>query len=225
MDNFLSKVELINNAINGFVWGLPMLVLLVGTGILMTCLTKFFQISHFKHWISNTIGGIFKDSKVTAHTHKEDTQISQFQSLCTALAATIGTGNIAGVAAAIASGGELSRIMLAVKTIIAEKDEIATLIFDEIDTGISGSAASKVGKKLRQLSQTHQVLCITHQAQIAALADTHLFISKSVSEGRTYTKIRQLDFEERKYELSRIIDGDSPSELSLKHAEEMLNSK
>lgn len=125
----------------------------------------------------------------------------------------------------IASGGELSRIMLAVKTIIAEKDEIATLIFDEIDTGISGSAASKVGKKLRQLSQTHQVLCITHQAQIAALADTHLFISKSVSEGRTYTKIRQLDFEERKYELSRIIDGDSPSELSLKHAEEMLNSK
>ena len=105
MDNFLSKVELINNAINGFVWGLPMLVLLVGTGILMTCLTKFFQISHFKHWISNTIGGIFKDSKVTAHTQKEDTQISQFQSLCTALAATIGTGNIAGVAAAIASGG------------------------------------------------------------------------------------------------------------------------
>lgn len=125
----------------------------------------------------------------------------------------------------IASGGELSRIMLAVKTIIAEKDEIATLIFDEIDTGISGSAASKVGRKLLELSQTHQVLCITHQAQIAALADTHMFISKSVSEGRTYTKIRQLDFEERKYELSRIIDGDSSSELSLKHAEEMLNSK
>ena len=125
----------------------------------------------------------------------------------------------------IASGGELSRIMLAVKTIIAEKDEIATLIFDEIDTGISGSAASKVGRKLRQLSKTHQVLCITHQAQIAALADTHMFLSKSVSEGRTYTKIRRLDFEQRKYELSRIIDGDSPSELSLKHAEEMLNSK
>ena len=125
----------------------------------------------------------------------------------------------------IASGGELSRIMLAIKTIVAEKDEIATLIFDEIDTGISGSAASKVGKKLRQLSRTHQVLCITHQAQIAALADTHLFISKSVSEGRTYTKIRHLDFEERKHELSRIIDGDSLSELSLKHAEEMLNLK
>ena len=125
----------------------------------------------------------------------------------------------------IASGGELSRIMLAVKTIIAEKDEIATLIFDEIDTGISGSAASKVGRKLQQLSKTHQVLCITHQAQIASLADTHMFISKSVTDGRTYTKIRRLDFEERKHELSRIIDGDSPSELSLKHAEEMLNSK
>jgi AGCS family alanine or glycine:cation symporter len=105
MANILSTVENVNNAINGFVWGLPMLILLVGTGILMTCLTKFFQISHIKHWIKNTIGGIFKDSNVTAHTDKGDTQISQFQSLCTALAATIGTGNIAGVAAAIASGG------------------------------------------------------------------------------------------------------------------------
>lgn len=105
MESLLSKIEIVNNAINGFVWGLPMLILLVGTGILMTCLTKFFQITHFRHWVKNTVGGIFKDSHVTAHTHKEDTQISQFQSLCTALAATIGTGNIAGVAAAIASGG------------------------------------------------------------------------------------------------------------------------
>lgn len=105
MESVLSKIEIVNNAINGFVWGLPMLILLVGTGILMTCLTKFFQITHFRHWVKNTVGGIFKDSHVTAHTHKEDTQISQFQSLCTALAATIGTGNIAGVAAAIASGG------------------------------------------------------------------------------------------------------------------------
>ena len=116
-------------------------------------------------------------------------------------------------------------MMLAVKTIIAEKDEIDTLIFDEVDTGISGSAASKVGRKLQQLSGTHQVLCITHQAQIAALADTHLYISKSVSEGRTFTKVKRLEFEERKYELSRIIDGNSPSELSLQHAEEMLNAK
>ena len=105
MDGFVSTVEQVNGAVNGFVWGLPMLILLVGTGILMTILTKVFQVSHFKHWVRNTIGGIFKDKHVTAHTGKEDTQISQFQSLCTALAATIGTGNIAGVAAAILSGG------------------------------------------------------------------------------------------------------------------------
>ena len=105
MSSFLSLVEEINGKVNGFVWGLPMLILLVGTGILMTCLTKCFQVSHFKHWVKNTIGGIFKDSHVTAHTAKEDMQISQFQSLCTALAATIRTGNIAGVAAAIAAGG------------------------------------------------------------------------------------------------------------------------
>lgn len=97
----------------------------------------------------------------------------------------------------IASGGELSRIMLAIKTIVAEKDGISTLIFDEIDSGISGSAAAKVGRKLRQLSNNHQVICITHQAQIAALADTHLFISKSVYEGRTFTRIKELSFEER----------------------------
>ncbi|WP_024866058.1 alanine/glycine:cation symporter family protein [Butyrivibrio sp. FCS014] len=105
MGDFVSTVEQVNGAVNGFVWGLPMLILLVGTGILMTILTKVFQISHFSHWVKNTIGGIFKDKHVTAHTGKEDTQISQFQSLCTALAATIGTGNIAGVAAAILSGG------------------------------------------------------------------------------------------------------------------------
>ena len=105
MGGFVSTVEQVNNAVNGFVWGLPMLVLLVGTGILMTILTKAFQVTHFSHWVKSTIGGIFKDKHVTAHTGKEDTQISQFQSLCTALAATIGTGNIAGVAAAILSGG------------------------------------------------------------------------------------------------------------------------
>ncbi|WP_022762473.1 alanine/glycine:cation symporter family protein [Butyrivibrio sp. AD3002] len=105
MENLLTNIENINGAVNGFVWGLPMLILLVGTGILMTVLTRVFQISHFKHWVKNTIGGIFKDKHVTAHTDKDDMQISQFQSLCTALAATIGTGNIAGVAAAIVSGG------------------------------------------------------------------------------------------------------------------------
>ena len=103
--SILNTVETVNGKVNGFVWGLPMLILLVGTGILMTCLTKVFQVTHIKHWMKNTIGGIFRDKHVTKHTAKEDKQISQFQSLCTALAATIGTGNIAGVAAAIFSGG------------------------------------------------------------------------------------------------------------------------
>ncbi|MBR1670221.1 MAG: alanine:cation symporter family protein [Butyrivibrio sp.] len=105
MEGFISVVKSVNDAVNGFVWGLPMLILLVGTGILMTALTGFFQVKYLPHWMRGTIGGIIKDKHVTAHTDKEDTQISQFQSLCTALAATIGTGNIAGVAAAIASGG------------------------------------------------------------------------------------------------------------------------
>lgn len=101
----IETIANINNAVNNFVWGLPMLVLLVGTGILMTILTKCFQLTHFKYWMKHTLGGIFVNKKVTAHTAKEDRQISQFQSLCTALAATIGTGNIAGVAAALATGG------------------------------------------------------------------------------------------------------------------------
>ena len=95
----------VNNTINSFVWGIPMLILLVGTGILMTVLTNFFQLSHFKHWMHYTIGGIFHDKHITRHTGKDDQSISQFQSLCTALAATIGTGNIVGVASALVSGG------------------------------------------------------------------------------------------------------------------------
>ncbi len=105
MEEFIKSVTDVNGAVNGFVWGLPMLILLVGTGILMTILTKGFQVLRFKHWKDQTIGKIFKDKKVTAHTGKDDQSISQFQSLCTALAATIGTGNIAGVSAAIISGG------------------------------------------------------------------------------------------------------------------------
>ncbi|MBR2551931.1 MAG: sodium:alanine symporter family protein, partial [Erysipelotrichaceae bacterium] len=105
MEGFIQIISRINDAVGNFVWGLPMLVLLVGTGILMTILTGFFQISHFRHWVSKTIGAVFTDRHVTAHTEKHDKAISQFQSLCTALAATIGTGNIAGVSAAIVSGG------------------------------------------------------------------------------------------------------------------------
>ncbi|MBO5448872.1 MAG: alanine:cation symporter family protein [Ruminococcus sp.] len=103
MDAFLKVVEKINDAVNGVVWGWPALILLCFTGVLMTVLTKFFQVSHFGKWVGSTIGAIFKDKNVTKHT--EDKSISQFQSLCTALAATVGTGNIAGVASAIATGG------------------------------------------------------------------------------------------------------------------------
>ena len=105
MNGLRDIVAMVNGKVNDFVWGLPMLVLLVGTGILMTVLTKGFQLSHFRFWMAHTVGAIFKNKHVTAHTAKEDRAISQFQSLCTALAATIGTGNIAGVAAAIAAGG------------------------------------------------------------------------------------------------------------------------
>ena len=105
MEGFVSFVTEVNGAVNNFVWGIPMLVLLVGTGILMTLLTKFFQLSHIGHWWKNTIGGIFSDRHITKHTEKDDKAISQFQSLCTALAATIGTGNIVGVASALISGG------------------------------------------------------------------------------------------------------------------------
>ncbi len=101
----VEMITKINGAVNGFVWGIPMLVLLVGTGILMTCLTKFFQLSHIGHWFKNTIGGVFSDKNITKHTEDGDHSISQFQSLCTALAATIGTGNIVGVASALISGG------------------------------------------------------------------------------------------------------------------------
>lgn len=123
----------------------------------------------------------------------------------------------------IASGGELSRIMLAIKTVLASSDDIGTMIFDEIDTGISGRAAHKVGTKLYEVGRTRQILCVTHLAQIAAMADTHLLISKSSDENRTYTDIKTLDFEGRKREIARIISGDENSEISLENAEELLN--
>ncbi len=122
----------------------------------------------------------------------------------------------------IASGGELSRIMLAIKTVLSGKDRVDTLIFDEVDTGISGEAANKVGLKLEEASRDRQVLCITHLAQIAALADHHLRIQKHVKNGRTFTQVEPLDLEGRKQELARIIGGASITELQLKMAEEML---
>ncbi len=122
----------------------------------------------------------------------------------------------------IASGGELSRIMLAIKNALAEKDDIPTLIFDEVDTGISGRAAQKVGLKLKSVAKHRQIICVTHLAQIAALADTHFLIRKEFTSEKTFTKVHQLDFEGRKQEIARIIGTDQITELTLKNAEEML---
>ena len=122
----------------------------------------------------------------------------------------------------IASGGELSRIMLAIKNVIADKDPVDTLIFDEIDTGVSGRAAEKIGQKLKQLSRKCQVVCITHLAQIAALADSHLLIEKHSDEDHTYTDVTLLDEEGRVEELSRIIGGSNITKLTRENAREML---
>lgn len=122
----------------------------------------------------------------------------------------------------VASGGELARIMLAMKNVLAEKDQVATLIFDEVDTGVSGRAAQKVAEKLRSVAAHKQVLCVTHLPQLAALAQTHLLIAKSERDGRTYTTVTPLDIEGRKMELARIIGGTNITETTLKSAEEML---
>lgn len=124
--------------------------------------------------------------------------------------------------AKIASGGELSRIMLALKNVIAEKDSIGTLIFDEIDTGVSGRAAQKIGIKLKQISRLRQVLCVTHLAQMAVMADNHLLIEKNIVGDRTVTSVRTLDFEDRKLEIARIMGGDNITELMLENAEQYL---
>lgn len=124
----------------------------------------------------------------------------------------------------IASGGELSRIMLAIKSVLAEKDNIGTLIFDEIDTGVSGRAAQKIGIKLKSLSKSHQVVCVTHLAQIAAFADSHMRIEKSEQDGQTFTEVTPLDFVGRKHELARILGGLTVTELQLQNAEELLNT-
>ena len=122
----------------------------------------------------------------------------------------------------VASGGELARIMLAMKNVLAEKDQIDTLIFDEVDTGVSGRAAQRVAEKLRSVAAHKQVLCVTHLPQLAALAETHLLIAKSERSGRTYTTVTPLDIEGRKRELARIIGGTNITETTLKSAEEML---
>ena len=124
----------------------------------------------------------------------------------------------------IASGGELSRIMLAIKCVLSELDDIDTLIFDEIDSGVSGRPALKIAAKMKELSKTHQVICVTHLAQIAAFADEHKLISKEEKDGRTYTCIASLDYNGRKYELARIMGGLTVTQSILNSAEELLSS-
>ena len=124
--------------------------------------------------------------------------------------------------AKIASGGELSRITLAIKNAMADKDAVPTVIYDEIDSGVSGKAASRIGEVLRQSAEGHQILCITHTAQIAALADCHLLIRKNITNERTYTEIHPLDENGRVEALARLISGDHVTELSLANAREML---
>lgn len=126
--------------------------------------------------------------------------------------------------ARIASGGELSRIMLALKSVLADRDGIPTLIFDEIDSGVSGRAAQKIGIKLREISRKRQVICVTHLAQIAIMGDDHILIEKHSGAERTVTDIRPLDFEGRKYEVARILGGDNITKTVLEDAEEQLRS-
>ena len=124
----------------------------------------------------------------------------------------------------VASGGELARIMLAMKNVLAEQDRVNTLIFDEVDTGVSGRAAQKVAEKLKSVARSKQVLCVTHLPQLAAMGDTHLLIAKGEREGRTYTTVTPLDLEGRKRELARIIGGANITETTLRSAEEMLRN-
>ncbi|MFR1829100.1 DNA repair protein RecN [Clostridium butyricum] len=122
----------------------------------------------------------------------------------------------------VLSGGELSRIMLALKCVFAEKDEIPTLIFDEIDTGISGAVAQRVGEKMYQLSCTHQVLCITHLPQIAILSDYHYFVTKNVVDNKTFTSIKVLKIEEKELEISKMLSGNDVTEATLNNVKEMI---
>ena len=131
-------------------------------------------------------------------------------------------GEAMGRISKIASGGELARIMLAMKNVLAENDEVCTMVFDEIDTGVSGVAAQRVGEKLSDLSSAKQVLCVTHLPQIAAMADRHFSISKSQIDGRTYTTITPLDDMGRQCEIARLASGENITELGLESAREQL---
>ncbi len=136
---------------------------------------------------------------------------------------TANEGQQAKPLAKIASGGELSRVMLAIRCVLSDSDEISSLIFDEIDTGVSGRAAQKIARKLYELSRSKQVLCVTHLAQIAACADNHLYIEKTSQEGMTYTKVTSLTYDERVREIARIIGGDIITQTTLNSAKELID--
>jgi len=122
----------------------------------------------------------------------------------------------------IASGGELARIMLALKNVFAAQESIMTMVFDEVDTGVSGRAAQRVAEKLARVSREKQVLCVTHLPQLAAMADTHFSVEKGEENGRTVTRVTELDHAARKKELARLTGGETPSETMLRGAEELL---
>ena len=122
----------------------------------------------------------------------------------------------------IASGGELARIMLALKNVLAENEQVTTLIFDEVDTGVSGRAAQKVARKMSDVARTKQVLCVTHLPQIAAMADSHFCVEKGEADGRTFTAVQQLNDEQRCGELARLTSGDLLTPAALQGAAEML---
>ena len=123
----------------------------------------------------------------------------------------------------IASGGELARIMLALKNVLAEQEAVGTLVFDEVDTGVSGRAAQKVAEKLAQVSRGKQVLCVTHLPQLAAMADTHFSVEKGERDGRTFTEVLRLDRSQRKLELARLTGGEAVTEAMLAGAEELIS--
>ncbi|KZL94229.1 DNA repair protein RecN [Clostridium magnum DSM 2767] len=123
----------------------------------------------------------------------------------------------------VVSGGELSRIMLALKTVFVDKDQIPTVIFDEIDTGISGRIAQAVAEKMYSISNKHQVFCVTHLPQIACISDVHYWVSKEIKDEKTYTRVREMNREEKEYEIARMIGGSEVTRLTLEHAKELIN--
>ena len=162
--------------------------------------------------------------KVQFSCHFSETELSATGADAVAFYMSANVGESLKPMSKVASGGELARIMLAMKNVLAEQDQVATLIFDEVDTGVSGRAAQKVAEKLRSVARNKQVLCVTHLPQLAALASVHLLISKAERDGRTYTTVTILDREGRKQELARIIGGTNITANTLKSAEEMLGA-